>query len=42
MKKFETESFGFRKKNLGSDTDTEIRLWFPFPILKPGFGCTPE
>ena len=36
--KFETKSFGFGKNNFGSNTDTKIRLWFRFPILKPGFG----
>ena len=34
------KSFGFGKKNFGSDTDTEIGPWFRFPIPKPNFGRT--
>ena len=30
----------FRKKKIGSDTDTEIGPWVWFPIPKPGFGRT--
>ena len=37
-KDFEKKSFGFRKKNFGSDT--EIGPWFQFPIPKLGFGRT--
>ena len=40
MKNFEEKSFGFGKKDLGSDTNTEIGPWFRFPIPKPGFGRT--
>ena len=36
-KKNEKKGFG---KTIGSDTDTEIGPWFPFPIPKPGFGHT--
>ena len=32
------KSFGFGKKNFGSETDTEIGPWFWFPIPKPNFG----
>ena len=38
--KLEKKSFGFGKKEFGSDTDTEIGPWFRFPIRKPGFGRT--
>ena len=34
------KSFGFGKKNFGSETDTEIGPWFRFPIPKPNFGLT--
>ena len=41
MRKFEEMSFGFeKKKRFGSETDTEIRPWFRFPIPKPNFGLT--
>ena len=40
LKNFEKKSFGFRKKNFGSNTDTEIGLWFQLPIPKPNFGRT--
>ena len=35
-----SKSFGFRKKELSFDIDTEIGPWFWFPIPKPGFGPT--
>ena len=40
--KSEKKSFSFEKKkrNCGSDTDTEIGPWNRFPIPKPGFICT--
>ena len=45
MTKFEKfgkkKKFWFqKKKSFGSDTDTEIRPWYRFPIPKPGFGRT--
>ena len=40
LKKDWKKSFGFGKKNFGSDTDTETGPWFRFPIPKPGFGRT--
>ena len=36
-KNLKKKSFGFRKKNFGSETDTEIVTWFRFPIPKPNF-----
>ena len=39
-KKLKKKSFGFGKKDFGSNTYTEIGPWFWFPIPKPGFGCT--
>ena len=39
--KIEKKSFGCgKKKDFGSNTDTEIRPWFWFPISKLGFGYT--
>ena len=37
---FQMFCFGFGKKKIGSNTDTEIGPWFRFPIPKPGFGRT--
>ena len=41
MKKLKKKSIGFgKKKNFGSNTNTEIGPWFWFLIPKPGLGCT--
>ena len=37
-KNLKKKSFGFGKKNFGSDT--EIQPWFRFPIPIPNFGRT--
>ena len=31
------KSFGFSKKKISSNTNTEIKPWFWFPLPKPGF-----
>ena len=37
---FYEKSFGFVKKNFGSNTDTRIGPWIRITILKPGCGRT--
>ena len=39
-KKMKKKSFGYGKKNFGSDTDTKIQPWFRFPIPIPNYGQT--